>query len=376
MLPWPMQSLAALRSAATTDLSGKPFVLRRSAACLLLAALLGGYSAASANANGPEDKTVFIGSVGPGYATLADPAVSAAMLKTGRIGLYQHANGNAGLTIAQRSALWATWNGQDTTADGTVAEVGGSAIEAPGYLQFFGGRYPAEVNMNALASDDGMESYSSTAGETEPGHVYGDYVSAAGLARLERQICGAVRHGAHSVAVVMTPNGGGEDLADGFAASPFWANVRMAALFGGGIGLDVPPTYWVLRGAGYQAQVARMVAWANANGLRSSLIVSPYAEKPDAAGHSGACGYDPAFMQNTRRLVADLANAGALPTQWAVENYGAAGPGCGSENDVAGPGVAGDPGSLDTVALSLASSTLVSRSPAMPQQALASCSSR
>lgn len=350
-------------------------MLKRPAACLLLASLLGCHSAASANAADPGDKTVFIGSVGPGYATLADPAVSAAMLKTGRIGLYQHANGNAGLTVAQRSALWATWNGQDAAADGTVAEVGGSTIEAPGYLQFFGGRYPFEVNMNALASGDGTESYSSPVG-AEPGHVYGDYVSAAGLASLERQICGAVRHGARSVAVVMTPNGGGEDLADGFAAAPFWANVRTAALFGGGIGLDVPPTYWVLRGAGYQAQVARMVAWANANGLRSSLIVSPYAEKPDAAGHSGACGYDPAFMQNTRRLVADLAKAGALPTQWAVENYGAAGPACGSENDVAGTGVAGDPGSLDSVALSLASPTLVSRAPATPQQALASCGSR
>ena len=346
---------------------------KHSAACLLLAFLLGGTCLASSEAAGPGDKIIFIGSVGPGYASLADPAASAAMRRSGKIGLYQHANGNALLTPGQRSALWATWNAKDVAGDGTVAELGGSAVEDAGYLQFFGGRYPVEVNMNTLTnSGDGTGSYQSAAGEAEPGHVYGGYASAADLAVMEQQTCSAVRHGARSVAIIMTPNGGDEDLADGFAAAAFWANARAAALFGGGIGLDVPPTYWALRGAGYQAQVARMVAWANASGIRSSLIVSPYAEKPDAAGHTGGCGYDPAFVQNTGHLVAGLTQAGALPTQWVVEDYGAAGPSCGTGNDVA----AGDSESLDAAALFLAGAAPVSRPAAMPQQALASCGAR
>ncbi len=349
---------------------------KRLAACLLLASLAsvpGGNASASPDAAGPGGKVVFIGSVGPGYAALAGPVASAALRRSGRIGLYQHANGNAALTPRERSALRATWNVKDAAGEETVAELGGSAVEDPGYLQFFGGRYPPQVNMNALTgSGDGTGSYRSAAGEAVPGHVYGGYTSVADLAVMEQQTCGAVRHGARNVAIVMTPNGGDEDLADGFADAAFWANVRAAALFGGGIGLDVPPTYWTLRGAGYQAQVARMVAWANSSGIRSSLIVSPYAEKPDAAGHTGGCGYDPAFVQNTGRLAAGLAQAGALPTQWVVENYGAAGPGCGAGNDVA----AGGSESLDAAALFLAGSAPVSPSPAAPQQALASCGAR
>ncbi len=355
-------------------MSGKPFVLKPPAACLLLAFLLGGSSTASVSAANPGGKTVFIGSVGPGYATLADPAVSAAMLRTGRIGLYQHANGNALLTPSQRSALWATWNAKDAKGNWTVAELGGSAVEDPGYLGFFGGSYPSEVNVNMLTnSGDGTGVYRSVVGEMEPGRMYGGYTCAADLAVMEQQTCGAVRHGARTVAIVMTPNGGDEDLADGFATAAFWTNVRTAALFGGGISLDVPPTYWVLRGAGYQAQVAQMVAWANSSGIRSSLIVSPYAEKSDAAGHTGGCGHDPAFVQNIGRLAASLTQAGALPTQWVVEDYGAAGPGCGTGNDV----MAGDDSeSLNAAALFLAGSALVSRPAATPQQALASCGVR
>ena len=79
---------------------------KRSLACLLLALAAGG--AAPSDVPSASDKVVFIGSVGPHYAALADPAISSAMLQTGRIGLYQHANGNAALTVGQRSALWAT----------------------------------------------------------------------------------------------------------------------------------------------------------------------------------------------------------------------------------------------------------------------------
>ncbi len=347
---------------------------KRLLAWLSLGFVAGGGALAFGQSTGASGKTVFIGGVGPRYSTLADPAISAPMLQTGRIGLYQHANGNASLTPGERSALWTTWNANDTAGGGTVAEVGGSTVADPGYIQFFGGRYPAEVNMNTLTnSGDGTGSYHSSAGEAEPGRAYNGYVSAADLAVMERQVCAAVRHGARNVAIVMTPNGGSEDLADGFDAAPFWANVRAAALFGGGIGLDVPPTYWVLRGAGYQAQVARMVAWANASGIRSSLIVSPYAEKPDAAGHAGGCGYDPAFVQNTRRLVADLANVGALPTQWVAENYGAAAPGCGTANDVTADQEAE---SLNAVALALALPSLVSPRGAVQAQVSRECTLR
>ena len=335
-------------------MAGKVAMARRLPAWLLLALLAAGRAAASPDASAP-DRTVFIGGVGPGYATLADPAVSAALLQTGRIGLYQHANGNAALTPGQRSALWATWLTGDVA---TVGEVGGGSIDDPGYLALFGGRYPADVNMNTLTnSGDGTGSYRASDGEAEPGHIYGGYTTAADLAVMKQQICAAMRHGARTVAIAMMPNGGAEDIVDGFADAGFWANVRAAALFGGGIALDVPPTYSVLRGAGYQMQVARMVAWANASGLRSSLIVSPHAEMPDAAGQRGGCGYDPVLAQNTLRLAAALKAAHALPTQWVVENYGANDPACSLSNDIV---VDAGPESLNAIALSLAGPDMAS----------------
>ncbi len=355
----------------TRSPAGGPAMPKHLAACLLLALVAGnGDARAQPGSAGVPDRIVFIGGVGPRYATLADPGVSAALLRTGKIGLYQHANGNAALTPGQRSALWAAWlDGEGANA--TVGEVGGGSADEPGYVALFGGRFPLEVNMNTLTnSGDGTGSYRSGAGEAEPGRMYGGYTTAADLAVMQQQICNAVQSGAEDVAVVMTPNGGAEDLADGFAAAPFWANVRAAALFGGGIGLDVPPTYWTLREPAYRAQVTQMVAWANASGIRSSIIVSPHAEKPDAAGHSGGCGYDPAFVQNTRRLVTSLADAGALPTQWVVEDYGAAGPSCSTGNDVAADG---QPESLNAAALLLAESAPVSRPAAKLRRALASC---
>ena len=328
---------------------------KRSLACLLLALAAGG--AAPSDVPGASDKVVFIGSVGPHYAALADPAISSAMLRTGRIGLYQHANGNAALTVGQRSVLWATWLGK-AAATATVAEVGGGSIDDAGYLALFDGRYPAEVNINMLTnSGDGTGVYQASVGEARTGHAYGGYTTKADFAAMKHVICSAARHGVLNAAIIMTPNGGAEDLDDGFEDAKFWANVRAAALFGGGIGLDVPPTYWTLRDASYGRLVIQMLAWATQQGIRSSLIVSPYAERPDAAGQRGGCGYDPAFAQNTARLVADLKAAHALPAQWVVENYGANDPACKLSNDIAAD--AGS-GSLNAVALSLADPGLTS----------------
>ena len=287
--------------------------------------------------------TVFIGGVGPHYRLLADPAVVTPLLATGTIGLYQHANGNAALSPAQRAALWAAWG-----SGATVGEVGAFVPVDAGYRAFFGGRYPDQVDMNVTF---GPSRYTAGPGDARPGRVYTGHVSADGLVAIKAAIDAAAAAGGRNVAVFLTPNEGGEDLDDAFAAAPFWAPVREAALYGGGIGLDVPPSYWAARGPAYQAMVAAMVAWANARHIRSSLVVSPYAVRPDAAGNSGACGYDPAFAMNTQHLAAALTLAAAKPSQWVVENYGLPGPGCGTSNDVE-PGA--PPGSLNAVALFLA----------------------
>lgn len=284
------------------------------------------------------DKAVMVGGVTAGYALLAQLAPTDRLLTDGRIGLYQHANGNASLTAAQRAALWHTWSGTGVTPSGqgqSVAEIGEYASAVPaGYLGFFGGAYPSEAAMNvATGTGAGTASYTAVTGDAHPGQVYGGYMGAADLALFESAVSAANTAGARNIVAYVTPNGGNEDLDDPFATSPFWANVRAAALFSGGLGLDAPPSYLLARAPNYRAMVIQMIQWSVANGLRVIYLISPYATVPDSAYHTGGCGYDLEFFENTRTVMGLLQAARALPTQFGVENYGAPGPQCGTEND-------------------------------------------
>lgn len=371
------------------------------------------------------DKTVFLGSAGPNAAGLMVAANLGRTLASGKIGLYQHANGNSELSADQRAAMWATWATTGVTATGqgqSVGEVGAFTPVPADYLSYFGGAYPNEVNMNAVTgSGDGSGTYTAQPGEEVPGKVYTGFVtgnvtftgSIAGttltvtyppaqglgvsaivtgpgvapgttitglspgtaggngtytvsvaqtvpsetmagsdLAAMELAIADANAAGAKNVAIFFTPNGGGEDLDDPFASAPYWANVRAAALRGGGIALDVPPSYAIARGQAYQAMVAQMIKWGVSQGIRVALVVSPFATTQDAAGNSSGCGRDPAFLENTAVLLTILKRNAAWPTQWGVEAYGAPDTHCGTENDIATDLT---PESLNEVALFLAS---------------------
>ena len=297
-------------------------------------------------------RTVFVGGVSPHFAALADPAGSAQMLAAGNIGLYEHANGLASLSAQQLAALYATWGLPATgAARRSVGEIGAYAPVPASYLALFGTSYPVEANMNAITgSGDGSGSYQASSSDAAPGTPYSGYLTSSDLATIETAIGAAFTAGARNVAPVFTPNGGGEDIVDAFASGGYWANNRAAALYGGALALDVPPSYWWARGPVYQAFIVGELQWAAGLHLRTSLIVSPHALQADAAGNSGPCGYDPNLLSSTQRLWAALKSAGAMPSQWIVENYCTSG----TENDWAGDAT---PGSLNQVALFLARAT-------------------
>lgn len=303
----------------------------------------------------PADKNVFLGGTGNNYcAGMANAAGLTQTLAMGNIGLYQHANGNSVCTSAQRTAIWATWGGTGVTPTGqgqTLGEVNGYTTTVPtGYLAFFGGAYPNEVNMDiTTGSGDGSGTYTAVTGDKFPGTVYTGFTTPTDLANTELAIGFANAAGTKSVAVFMTPNGGGEDLDDPFATAPFWANVRAIALYGGAIALDVPPTYAKNRAAPYVSMVAQMITWAVSQHIRVSLTVSPFALAADSSGNTGFCGFDPTFYENTQWLVGALAGVAPPTTQWVVENY--SGGGTCTNNDIAVDGTAE---SLNSVALLLA----------------------
>ena len=276
----------------------------------------------------PSNPTVFIGGV-IGLTALIPLANVAQSTASGKVGIYEHGNGMAALTAAQRTALFSTWGlppGGGGKAVGEIACFQPGDAGIVGYLAYFGtaSQFPAQVNMNCLSgAGDGTGTYTAVAGDARPGTVYTGYTTAADLVVVENGCNSAFGNGSKNVALVATPNGGGEDMDDPFASAPFWQNVRAAALYCGGIALDTPPNYVfrVPNAPKYQSIAYQVMAWAQQQGLRSSLILSPFAVVADAAGNTGAKGYDPTFTESSMQWLGMIKAAGTAPTQIVIENY-------------------------------------------------------
>lgn len=108
------------------------------------------------------------------------------------------------------------------------------------------------------------------------------------------------------VAPIVTPNGGREPI-DSWTSNNFWKNARAAAIYGKGIALDASGHYaMAVRDESYRKFIVEQIKWAHANSLRANLILQ--------AGHPGASKYTVLWLNY-------LANAGALPDEYDVENY-------------------------------------------------------
>ncbi len=129
------------------------------------------------------------------------------------------------------------------------------------------------------------------------------------LANWKSQVDLLRSQGVMNVAPVWSDN----ELSD-VATSDAFANIRAAALYGGGLSVDAPPEFVFDLAQGDNAYIPALEAlfrWCTANGLRSSMILSP----------DGGAGNDPNLLANTQKLVAQLQAAGAMPSQFIMENY-------------------------------------------------------
>lgn len=93
---------------------------------------------------------------------------------------------------------------------------------------------------------------------------------------------------------------------------------------GGFIGVE--PRFFLTGGSGlgYQTFVIQAIQWGNAQGLRITLLLSPYPwpTRPSCATVTFAQFTGNTFGQDTRTSVKRLIAKGAVPTQWAVDTYG------------------------------------------------------
>ncbi|MGI4795641.1 MAG: baseplate J/gp47 family protein [Janthinobacterium lividum] len=95
-----------------------------------------------------------------------------------------------------------------------------------------------------------------------------------------------------------------------FASSTATQYVRAAALYSGGICFDFPPWFALAQGSAFITATENEIKWANANGIRSSITLSP--ENAD----------DTSFLADTQTIIAQFKAAGALPSQIVVKDGG------------------------------------------------------
>lgn len=92
--------------------------------------------------------------------------------------------------------------------------------------------------------------------------------------------------------------------------SSFYELARFEAIYGRGIAFDSPPHFFLTGGSGpgYQRFIEQAIRWGNANGLRTTVLISPYFDRPH-------------FSEDTKRLVNVLLAHAAIPSEWAVDDY-------------------------------------------------------
>ena len=86
-----------------------------------------------------------------------------------------------------------------------------------------------------------------------------------------------------------------------------WDFIRQAALLGGAIATDAPPSFYFTQPEGYREFIADMMTWGHANGVTVVGLLFPYNTAD--------------FWENTAAYMADLQARGARPDKWAVDCY-------------------------------------------------------
>lgn len=100
----------------------------------------------------------------------------------------------------------------------------------------------------------------------------------------------------------------------------YWSGRKQIIQYAGGVGIDVPV------GIGYQdphwmPSIINEIQWANANGIRTVVLLTPFNTDPATSQAGGQFSFDAAFEAHTKWFVAKLRAANALPSAWIVSNY-------------------------------------------------------
>jgi hypothetical protein len=258
---------------------------------------------------------IFVGGTG-GFDGLENRDQFNELLQTGHVGLYEHANAVAAAehppSIIQAIESVFTGTGPGQTE---LGQVGADYFTLPpsyGYYQAVylqNGLYPTEANVDT-PSDHARQ------GQLQKDlNLWREYVDAARTVGIE------------TVAPIVGPNNRKEPKQGNhvFATNPYYALERYEALYGKAIAFDVPPNFFLTGGSGrgYQKFVVQAIQWGNEQGLRTTMLLSPYPWPYNSKGKPDHFRQftNNTFSSDTQTLVSYLSQQQAIPSEWSVDNY-------------------------------------------------------
>ncbi len=258
---------------------------------------------------------IFVGGTA-GFDALRDGDQFPELLKTGHVGLYEHANA---ISAAENPpsiirAIERVFRGTGP-GEAELGQVGWNYFTLPpnyGYYQstyIQNGLRPSEANVNTPSDS------------AAPGQLEED------LKEWKEYVDAARSVGINSVAPVVAPNDPSEPKLgdDVFATNPFYELERDEALYGKAIAFDVPPNFFLTGGSGpgYQKFIVQAIEWGNAHRLRTTMLLSPYPWPMNSSGQPVTFLQftENTFSRDTEDFVSRLFADYAVPSEWAVDNY-------------------------------------------------------
>lgn len=258
---------------------------------------------------------IFVGGTA-GFDALGRGDQFAELLKTGHVGLYEHANA---ISAAEKpptilEAIERAFHGTGP-GEAELGQVGWNYFTLPPSYGYYQAQYiqnglrPSGANVNTPSD-------SAAPGQLEQDlKQWREYVDAARTVGIE------------SVAPIVAPNDPSEPkLGENvFETNPFYELERDEALYGKAIAFDVPPHFFLTGGSGpgYERFIVQAIQWGNAHGLRTTMLLSPYPWLTNSDGQPQTFLQfaDNTFSRDTWDFVRHLTEEHAVPSEWAVDNY-------------------------------------------------------
>lgn len=252
-----------------------------------------------------------------GFNTLVNPDFTTELLAAGHVRLYEHAVAVASaISGSPPSTPYAILDAIEKVFVGTGPGEAELGLVGANYFTLPASSYPQYYQYQYVASGLNPNAANVNVPDAPPSAIH---YSPANVRMWKRWALAGRSVGIESMAPIVAPNAtweaGNPIFPQKRAAyydinSPFYELSRFEATNGAGIAFDSPPKFFLAGGSGpgYQRFIEQAIRWGNAHGMRTTVLISPYAGRG-------------AFTADTQKFVAALTFHNALPSEWAVDDY-------------------------------------------------------